>query len=170
MTTLRALIVNRRVMAAAVLLVLIALAAPRVGEGNRSEAQAIGSIRAIVSAESGYASANGGNYGLLECLTDPSCKPSLGDHPRFLEPSLATTPDRNGYHFEFHPDPDPAPSERSSRLALARFAVVAVPADAGTARGRGFCADDRQLIYVTEAGVTPRAERGRCIDTSKTLR
>ena len=49
------------------------------------------------------------------------------------------------------------------------FAVVAVPAEAGTARGRSFCGDDRQVIYVTEGGATPRVERGRCADTSKTL-
>ena len=156
-------------MAATVLLGLFALGAPRVGEGNRSQARAIGSIRAIVSAELAYASANGGKYGVLECLTDPSCKPLSGNHSRFLEPSVAATPDRDGYHFEFHPHPDSGP-ERISGFALTSFAVVAVPADAGMARGRAFCGDDRQLIYVTDGGVTPRVERGRCIDTGETLR
>ena len=170
MRTPRAVIGDRRVLAATILIGLFVFATPRLGERNRSEARAISSIRAIVSAELAYASANSGHYGMLECLTDPSCQPSLGNHTRFLEPGVAAAPDRDGYHFEFHPHPDPGPSARSSRLSLARFAVVAMPADADTARGHGFCSDDRQLIYVTDSGVTPRVERGRCIDTNKTLR
>ena len=167
--TLRTVMMDRRVLAAAVLLGLFALAAPRVGEGNRSQARAISSIRAIVSAELAYASANGCKYGILECLTDPPCHPLSGNYSRLLEPSVAATPDRDGYHFEFHPHPDSGP-ERSSGFALTSFAVIAVPTDAGMPRDRAFCGDDRQAIYVTDGRVTPRVERGRCIDTSKTLR
>jgi hypothetical protein len=169
MAKLRALIMDRRVIAAAVGLGLLALAARRIGERNRSEARAISSIRAIVTAELAYASAKSGKYGMLECLVEPSCKPSGSRNTPFLEPSLAAMSDRDGYHFEFHPYPDPGPSERMPSMALTSFAVVAVPADAGTAHGRSFCGDDRQLIYTTEGGATPRVEGGRCVDTSKTL-
>ena len=161
---------DRRVIAAIIVIGLFVFATPRLGERNRSEARAISSIRAIVSAELAYASLNSGNYGMLECLADPSCQPSLANHTRFLDPRLAAARDRDGYHFEFHPHPDPGPSARSSRPLLMRFAVVALPADADMARGHGFCSDDRQVIYVTDNGVAPRVERGRCIDTNKTLR
>jgi hypothetical protein len=158
---------RRRIVAAAVVLGLFVLLAPRIGERHGSEAHAISSIRAIVSAELAFASMNSGRYGLLECLADRSCRPSTVSQPWLLESRLAAAADRNGYRFEFHPYPDALRLEPSPRVRLTRFAVVAVSLDAGN---KGFCGDDRQVIYVTNDRVAPRVDGGRCLDTRTPLR
>jgi len=162
-------IVNRRGSGVIIVLGLFALMAPRVGESDHSESRAIGSIRAIVSAESAYAATHGGRFATLACLGDPACNPSdVGTAP-FLSPDLATTRGHDGYRFAFYPHPDPDPA-RSARTALTRFAVAAVPVDRETKGRRPFCADDRGVVYVTSARVAPRVEHGRCLDTSEPLR
>ena len=128
MTTRRSL--SHRTLAAAVLLGPLALAVPRVGEPDRSELRVISSIRAIVSAESAFASANGGRYGMLDCLAEPgSCTPGPVGRAPFLSQSLATARDRDESHFKFYAHPDPGSEERQS--AVISFAVIAVPVSAG---------------------------------------
>lgn len=157
---------NRRGAVVAIVLGLFTLAAPRVGESDRTESRAIGVLRAIVSAESAYAAANGGRYGMLECLAGASCTSSARS-ASFLEPGLATLRERDGYRFAFHPVPEQRSADRRDRAALMRFAVVAVPVDARQGGDRSLCVDDRELISVTGAGTAPRVERGRCGDTNR---
>jgi hypothetical protein len=151
---------------------VFALAVPRVGEPDRSEARAISAIRAIVFGESRYASMNGGYYDTLECLAVPSCLPGVRGVTPFVAPNLATSRGYGGYRVEFHDGPkaELESDDRMSRSSMTHFAVVAVPLQPNTARHRAFCADERQLIYVTPAGLVPRVEDGRCLDTTDTLR
>lgn len=121
----------------------VVLMAARVGESDRTESSAIGTVRAILSAEMAYASMNGGYYDTFECLASGSCGggiPSLGT---FLDRELAATKQRRGYRFEFHagPSTESRQEQHRSRSATTRFAVVATPVNAGPQR-RAFCGDD----------------------------
>lgn len=156
---------------AAVVLALI-LWAPRVGEPDRSEAIAIGRLRAILSAEQAYASANSGLFNTPACLAMPSCASGTDQPVRaFLGPGVDTGLDRGGYYVQFHPGPKAErPTRRDSSTALTRFAVVAIPTDPRASGRRAFCADDRGTVYVEVGGVEPRVEAGRCLDTRSPLR
>lgn len=137
----------------------VTLAGSSVGERDQAESRAIAVVRAITSGERAYAAFSDGYYATLERLTESTCT------VRFLAPSL-TTPTKDGYRFQFHPGAA-APSPDGE--ALTSFAVVAEPVTASTRRHRAFCADDRQVIYVTDHAMTPRVEGGRCVDTGHPL-
>ena len=163
----------KRATAAIAVVFAFAVFAPRVGERDRSEATAIGAIRAIVSGEAGYASINEGYFGTLDCLAAPSCvRGTLGGSNAFLDPELAAAKERRGYRFEFHAGPkaERESEQRRSRSAMTRFAVVAIPVNAGAPQHRAFCADDRGTIYFTQDGTVPRVDAGRCLDTANPLR
>ena len=153
----------RRITVAASVIILLGVAAPRVGEPDRSESRAIGTIRAIVSAELAYAAVNDGHYVTPACLGNPACAPAFDR----LDPVSAAGGDHGGYHFAFEPYSDRKSGEQSFS-AFSNFAVVAVPLKMGAVRHRSFCADDRGLLYVIEPP-QPRIERGRCLDTSHPL-
>jgi hypothetical protein len=129
----------RRTIVTATVIVLLAVAAPRVGEPDRSEGRAISTISVFMS-QMGSAQAS----------------------------AVAAMRDHDGYHFEFHEYPDEA-AEQGARSTRSSFTVVAVPTKVGPPRRRAFCADDRGIIYVTEPMGTPPVEGGRCVDTSRPL-
>ena len=162
----------RRTAAAAVIASALIVFAPRAGEPDRTEAIAIGTLRAIVSGEKAYASANDGYFDTPACLAAPSCMPGTDRGVRpFLAASLATGLERRGYQVQFHPGPKAeGESGKQSPTAMTRFAVVAVPADSMTSRRPAFCADDRGTIYVTVDGTSPHIDAGRCLDTSSPFR
>jgi len=161
--------VNRHGTGIAVVFGLFALAAPGVGESDRSHSRAIGVIRAIVSAESVYAEVRGGRFATVDCLADPACGATDVAFAPLLSPDLAVLQEHDGYRFEFYPTPDPR-WDRRARAALTRFAVAAVPASHATKSKRAFCGDDRGVVYVTVAGRIPLVEQGRCADTRSPLR
>jgi hypothetical protein len=155
-----------------VMLCTFAVTTRRVGEGDRTEASAIGTLRAIQSAELAYATMSGGYYGSLDCLTSVNCL-ERGDHAALLAPGLAELRERNGYQFEFHRGPRPdrmdARDSTSATTRMTRYAIVAIPLSGGSARRRAFCGDDTGRIYVTRGDAVPRVEAARCADTSTPL-
>jgi len=161
---------ERRATATLVALCGFAVFAPAVGERdrNRNEASAIGALRAIQSAESLYASTNGGYYDTLECLITP-CGPGIGGS---LLDFNSVAGERRGYRLEFHPGPKvhPGPGQRTSGSAMTGFAIVARPLDSDAVTGRVFCGDASGSIYVTAHGTVPRVDGGRCLDTASPLR
>ena len=162
----------RRTGAACAAVLVLVVFAPRAGEPDRAESFAIGTLRAVVSGEKVYASANDGYFDTPACLTIPSCIPGTirGVRP-FLAPGAASGLERRGYHVEFEPGPKAeASGKQRSPSAMTRFAVVAVPTTPMTSRRRAFCADDRGTIYVTASGTRPHIDAGRCLDTSSPLR
>ena len=164
--------VRRTAAAAAIALPLIVFA-PRVGEPDRTESTAIGTLRAVVSGERAYASANRGYFDTPACLAAPSCISEADPRARpFLAPNMASGLfERQGYQVQFQPGPKAdRQSDKQSPTAMTRFAVVAVPTDPLTSRRRAFCADDRGAIYVTAGGTRPQVDVGRCLDTSSPLR
>ena len=151
----------------------VVVLAPRVGERDRTEANVIGALRAIVTGELAYESANGGYYETLSCLSSQSCIPGrVGGPYVFLDPALAASREWRGYRLEFHagPPPENQSARPRSASAMTRFALAAVPVDTADARRRAYCADDRQTIYFTPAGTVPRVESGRCLDTNNPVR
>lgn len=114
-------------MAALIGLALV-IFAPRAGEGDRTEAVAIGTLRTIVSGEQAYASANDGYF----------------DTPGV---ALGSVP--GGYHVQFHPGPKAArDSGKQSPTAMTRFAVVAVPTGPRTSQRRAFlCGSGNDLRH-----------------------
>jgi hypothetical protein len=162
----------RRTVAAAALVLALIVFAPRAGEPDRTESIAIGTLRAVVSGEKAYASANNGYFDTPACLAAPSCVPGTDRRVQpFLAPGVATGSERRGYQVQFHPGPKAErESARQSPTAMTRFAVVAVPTDPITSRRRAFCADDRGTIYVTAGGTRPHVDVGRCLDTSSPFR
>lgn len=156
----------RWVVVATGLLVAFAIAAPPVGEGDRSESIAVGFLRAVTSAEASHFDTHG-RYATLECLVLRS-----GGRGPLLNPSVPRLEPHAGYRFEFHHDGPPASQEAERRCSapIKSFAIVATPATPHGSRYRSFCADDRNTIYVIAAGESPRVEGARCADTSAPLR
>ncbi len=96
-----------------------------------NEASAIGSIRAMSSAQAAFASTHEGRYGTLECLTVPSSCPNadgtVSTEP-FLHRCAAEPGPRSGYTFRLLLSPDQT-----------RFVYWAEPAQAGQSGDRAFC-------------------------------
>ncbi len=160
----------RRTTVALVALCAVVLMSAHVGESDRTESSAIGTVRAILAGELTYASMNEGYYGTFECLASASCSGGVVGVGTFLDRELAATKQRRGYRFEFHagPSAESGQDQRRSRSALTRFAVVATPMNAGTQR-RAFCGDDTGVIYFTMGETMPRVEAGRCLDTRSSI-
>jgi hypothetical protein len=137
--------------------VFLLIAAPRIGERFSGEARAIGTLRAIGSAEAAYVSASGA-FATPECLTSAVCAGGV-----FLEPALGHASERHGYQFHFLPGPGASPA------SISAYAVIAVPLAINANAPRSYCVDDRQTIYVIR-GRAPRVEAGRCLDTDTPLR
>jgi hypothetical protein len=156
----------RSLVVTAGLVLAFAIAAPPVGEGDRSEARAIGLLRAVTSAEAAHF-ANHRRFATLDCLVLRS-----GRRGPLLNPLVARLEPNAGYRFEFHHDGPPGPAASGGRCtsAITSFAIVATPATPHGSRYRSFCADARNTIYVTPAGQVPRVEAARCADASTPLR
>ena len=144
------------------------LTAERVGQRDRPEAVAVGTLRAITSAEMNYATMNGGRYDTLACLNSASCVGGIRQDTPVLVGDLASNRDLSGYDFVFHAGPPAAadPDRATSPSSMTQFAVVAIPVDR---KLRMFCVDARQTIYVS-AGAVPRVTDGRCVDTANPIR
>ena len=162
----------RSTFAVIVVIATFAVTSQRVGRPDElgAESGAIAALRAITSGEQSYAaSMNGGAFDTLECLLSGACVP--GQHAVCVAaPDLANRLDFRGYRLDFHAGPKAEPTvgirTKESLSAVSRYAVVAVPGPSQPAARRGFCTDDRVVIYVIAAGVTPRVEDGRCLDTA----
>jgi hypothetical protein len=132
---------------------------------SANEAQAIGDLRTIISAEAAYASRNGGYYDRLECLARPvECLPGYGaDEPVFLYEVFPAV--RSGYNREFHAG-RPADTSQVAFASLSpssvqSFAYLAYPVSPSTG-SRSFCADHTGLICVTMDGSRPPVVDGQC--------
>jgi type IV pilus assembly protein PilA len=98
-----------------------------------NEADAIGDLRTIVSAEVTYQTAFG-HYAPLECLVKPSSCNAEYKGATFLDPEAAKSV-KQGYHRTFTLSPDGA-----------HFAFVAVPVTSGSTGTRNFCVDQTGMI------------------------
>jgi len=132
--------------------------------GPSNESVLIGDTRTVIAAETAYASTNGEQYDVLECLVAPTrCRPRY-EGPTFLDATLLRT-EKSGYRRTFHPGPRVEPADRKAGMSptsLRSFAYVAVPIVPGRTGVRGFCGDDTGVICFTIDGTAPRVVAGRC--------
>jgi type II secretory pathway pseudopilin PulG len=129
-----------------------------------NEAATIGDIRALLSAEAAYQSANAGFYAEIECLATPSaCLPSYpATAPTFLDSGLAQ-PDlvKNGYRRRFVAVQKVAESQNVGKRSLADFRYEATPVEPGQSGVRGFAGDASGRVCFTLDGSVPEM-KGTC--------
>ena len=131
-----------------------------------NEASAIGSIRAMSSAQAAYASTHEGRYGTLECLTlSATCPGADGVVSKvpFLDRAAAEPGPRSGYLFRLHMSPDQT-----------HFVYWAEPAEAGRTGNRAFCVTETSTVleyldYQFRGPSAPSEPDGGCPDGGRTL-
>ncbi len=132
---------------------------------SANEAQTIGDLRSIISAQAAYASSNGGHYDQLECLARPlECIPGYpADGPAFLSEVYPAV--RAGYNREFQgglpADGSEVAFANLSPTSVQSFVYLAYPVSPATGI-RGFCADYTGRICVTMDGSKPPVVDGQC--------
>jgi hypothetical protein len=135
---------------------------------SANEAAALGRLRALIDAETTFASMSGGAYGAPSCLQAPaSCVPGLEAGPSLLPERVVFDAPAAGYVLAFHPGPPPFGEGEAVGLHRT-YAITALPA---TAQGgvRRFCADDSGVVFVLPQGA-PAPSGGRCPDSGRPLR
>ncbi len=153
--------------AVAVIGIIAAIAIPSFlrARVSANEAVAIGDIRTVISAETAYASSNGGHYDELECLANPrECLPGYPpDGPVFLSDIPEAT--RAGYQREFlggfPADGSEVAFANLSPSSVQSFVYLAYPVSPATGV-RGFCGDYTGRICVTMDGSRPPVVDGQC--------
>jgi len=130
-----------------------------------NEASAIGSLRAMSSAQAAYAATHDGRYGTLECLTVPSSCGGDGAVSKepFLGGDAANPGPRDGYTFRLYISPD-----------RGHFVYWAEPAVAGQTGRRAFCVAETSTVlgyldYQTRGPYPPSDGEQGCPDGGRTL-
>jgi prepilin-type N-terminal cleavage/methylation domain-containing protein len=139
--------------------VLSAIAIPGLMRGRMSgnEASAIGSLRAIGSAEAAYASAAGGGYAIALATLATACPgASIG----FISPDLSTDPSlKSGYTVTLGDSTVGTPAnvtdDCNGTKSRSGFYAKAVPLTIGTTGMRGFATSASGTISFTKNGAAP---------------
>jgi hypothetical protein len=141
---------------------------PKVIAAN--EAEVMSEMRAVISAQSAYASSNYGANDELRCLSAPhKCIPGYPETaPHFLDANLAGLAPAHGYVRKFHPGlkADGVEPKRSPS-SLKTWAYTAVPETPGITGKRAFCADATGggWLCAVEDGKEPAVTEGKCPST-----
>jgi type IV pilus assembly protein PilA len=120
-----------------------------------NETSALGSIRAVNSAQTAYASAaSAGGYATdLNVLAQPCPGSNLG----FISPDLAGDPaQKSGYQVKLTAGSQgPGPLDCNGTTSNAGYYLTAVPVTIGLTGKRGFAATSPAVIYFTHSGLAP---------------
>ena len=118
-----------------------------------AEASAIGSLRAISSAQAIHAGAYGAYARSLRALSTPCPGVSTG----FVSPDLGRDPAiKVGYEIRLHPAPPSADRRDCHGEPMATgYHATAVPMQRSGGAARAFAVDQSQIIWVDETGVAP---------------
>ena len=120
-----------------------------------NEASAIGSTRAIISAEVDYWGLNRGYADSLQTLGATCATLPVG----FISADLATAPPvvKSGYIFTIAPGAGgaPGPNDVCGTATNQRYYVTAVPEAPGTSGNRAFAADIGNTIWQDTTGAAP---------------
>jgi prepilin-type N-terminal cleavage/methylation domain-containing protein len=146
----------------AIIGIIAAIAVPGLLRARMSgnEASAIGSLRAINSAESTFSSSCGAN-GYAQSLDDLA-KPPTGSTAGFISPDLASNGvTKSGYVVNLTGDTSAAtitPASKtcnsSTAAAVSAYFAEAHPVTVGSTGQRSFGTDTRGTIYFDNAGTT----------------
>jgi prepilin-type N-terminal cleavage/methylation domain-containing protein len=146
----------------AIIGIIAAIAVPGLLRARMSgnEASAIGSLRAINSSQSTYASSCAAN-GFAVSLVDLST-PAPGSNQGFISPDLATDPSRkSGYDVSLAADASAGvvvqtlaaqTCNMSANDAMSSYWAGAIPATVGQTGQRSFATDTRGTIYFDLTG------------------
>jgi type IV pilus assembly protein PilA len=141
----------------AIIGIIAAIAVPGLLRARISgnEASAIGSTRAVVSAQTDYWASAGGYATSLIVLAD-ACP---GSDVPFISPDLggAATVTKSGYDFTLVPGAGGAASGTDCNGAAGntQFYVTAIPDTVGSTGNRAFAADQTSTLYQRQDGVAP---------------
>src|SRR5687767_7309218 len=145
----------------AIIGIIAAIAIPSLlrARVSANESATLGDMRTLISAQAAYHAANGGFYGPLTCLVEPSgpnCIPSYPvGGPIFLDSQLASLNPKSGYGRSFQPGPP-----TGVRQDMPCYAYHATPVTAGQTGVRGFGADCSGLICFTSDGTAIPSNNG----------
>jgi len=133
---------------------VLALAQVRVDRSESgAQASAIGSLRAITSAQSAYAAAYGGYARSLAALSAPCPGQSGG----FISPDLSSDPTtKSGYEIRLESASPTTASRRDcdGQPTASAYYATAVPVQR-TAATRAFAVDQNQVIWYSDTAVAP---------------
>jgi type IV pilus assembly protein PilA len=142
----------------AVIGIVSAISVPAMLRARRTgnEAAAIGSLRALNSAESSYAAvaAKGGFSPTLVTLAAPCPGSAVG----FISPDLSTDPAvKSGYTITMAAATGsaPGPTDCNGVATETAYYVTAVPVSAGLSGLRGFATTAAGTIFFDQTGVAP---------------
>ncbi len=149
----------------AIIGIIAAIAVPGLLRARMSgnEASAIGSLRAINSAESTFSSSCGAN-GYAQSLADLA-KPPTGSTAGFISPDLSTNGvTKSGYVVTVSKDTGAATITVASKTcnastsdAVSAYFADAHPVTVGSTGQRAFATDTRGTIYFNNSGATVAA-------------
>jgi len=147
----------------AIIGIIAAIAVPGLLRARMSgnEASAIGSLRAINSAEAAYSSATGGGgYAITLAVLSTSCP---GGTQGFISPDLATDPStKSGYTVtlaDSTASPADVTDDCNTNKSRTGYYATAVPIGIGTTGQRAFSTAAHGTIYFDATGAAP-AETG----------
>jgi type IV pilus assembly protein PilA len=143
----------------AIIGIIAAIAIPGLLRARMSgnEASAIGSVRAINSAQMGYSSsaASGGFAVLLAVLSAPCTGSTQG----FISPDLSADPSlKSGYRVALAPATSGVPLttvDCTGKVPQTDYFATALPITVGTTGGRGFGSTASGTIFFTPNGTAP---------------
>jgi hypothetical protein len=118
------------------------------------EASAIGSLRAIMSAQLAYMSANGGYAASLTALA-AACLP--GSHG-FVSPDLARDPTiKNGYEIRVRSEGGarPGPADCNGAPTSTAYYATSTPVQGAPNAQRAFATDQSGVIWYDTSGIPP---------------
>jgi type IV pilus assembly protein PilA len=142
----------------AIIGIIAAIAVPGLLRARMSgnESSAIGSLRAINSAEASYsASAAGGGYAILLATLKAACP---GSSQGFISPDLSADPStKSGYTITLANGAATSNivADCNGVMSKAGFYATAVPVNVGTTGNRGFSTAAHGTIYFTANGTAP---------------
>ena len=118
-----------------------------------AEASAIGSLRAIASAQASHAAAYGGYSRSLRALGTPCPGVSTG----FLSPDIGSDPTiKSGYEIRLHPATASAHRRDCHGEPMANgYHATAVPVQRSGGAVHAFAVDENQVIWFDDTGVAP---------------
>ena len=142
----------------AIIGIIAAIAIPGMLRARRAcnEASAIGSLRALNSAESSFA-ATAGKGGFADLLATLA-SPCPGGTTAFISPDLSIDPAvKSGYTIAIGPSASssPGPNDCNGVATITAYYTTAVPVAAGVSGLRAFSSSGAGAIFFDPTGVAP---------------
>jgi prepilin-type N-terminal cleavage/methylation domain-containing protein len=142
----------------AIIGIIAAIAVPGLLRARMSgnESSAIGSMRAINSAQASYSSSNGGGYATSLTILGTAC---VGSTQGFISPDLgaAATAQKSGYTVTMAAATvsSPGPLDCNGVATATAYYSTAVPVSAGLSGLRAFASSASGAIFFDPSGLAP---------------